>query len=156
MKARSFVLGAVAMAALLAGAGHILTRGGAALGDAADAATPAAAPQAMPVPVTKVVKRTIPIHLDYSARTEAIRNITLQAKVSGYLEEQGAPDGADVKEGDLLYRIDDRDFRAAIDQVSAQMERDAASLEYLRAKVPVGEGATNQAPGRFGDHNRIR
>ena len=32
---------------------------------------------AIPVPVTPVVKRTIPIYLDYSARTEAIRNVTL-------------------------------------------------------------------------------
>lgn len=103
----------------------------------AGAATPPAA-QAMPVPVTKVVKQTIPIYLEYSARTEAIRNVTLQAKVSGYLQEQGAADGSDVKAGDLLYRIDPRDYEVALDQAKAQLERDTASLEYLRSNRDRG------------------
>lgn len=103
----------------------------------AGAATPPAA-QAMPVPVTRVVKQTIPIYLEYSARTEAIRNVTLQAKVSGYLQEQGAADGADVKAGDLLYRIDPRDYEVALDQAKAQFERDTASLEYLRSNRDRG------------------
>src|SRR5262245_28271685 len=67
----------------------------------------------MPVPVVSPVKKTIPIYLEYSARTESIRNITLQAKIAGYIQRQDAPDGSDVKEGDLLYTIDPRDFHAA-------------------------------------------
>ena len=92
----------------------------------------------MPVPVTKIVKKTLPIYLEYSARTESIGNVALQAKVSGYLKEQLAPDGADVKQGDLLYRIDPRDFQASLDQANAQAERDAASLEYLRSNFNRG------------------
>ena len=57
---------------------------------------------AMPVPVTKIVKKTIPITLDYAARTESIRNIALQAKISGYILKQHVADGSDVKKGDLL------------------------------------------------------
>ena len=92
----------------------------------------------MPVPVTKIIKKTLPIYLEYSARTESIGNVALQAKVSGYLKEQLAPDGADVKQGDLLYKIDPRDFQAALDQANAQAERDAASLEYLRSNFNRG------------------
>ncbi|HWK68844.1 MAG TPA: efflux RND transporter periplasmic adaptor subunit [Rhizobiaceae bacterium] len=103
----------------------------------AGAATPPTA-QAMPVPVTKVVKQTVPIYLEYSARTEAIRKVTLQAKVSGYLQEQGAADGADVKAGDLLYRIDPRDYVVALNHAKAQLERDSASLEYLRSNRDRG------------------
>jgi len=77
----------------------------------------------MPVPVAKIVKKTLPIYLAYSARTESIGNVTLQSKVSGYLKEQLAPDGGDVKQGDLLYKIDPRDFQASLDQASAQAER---------------------------------
>jgi multidrug efflux system membrane fusion protein len=93
---------------------------------------------AMPVPVTKIVKKTLPILLDYSARTESLGNVTLQAKVSGYLKEQLVQDGADVKQGDLLYRIDPSDFQASLDQASAQAERDSASLDYLRANLDRG------------------
>lgn len=104
----------------------------------AGAAVAPAAAQAMPVPVTAVVKKTLPLYLDYTARTEAIRSVALQAKVSGYIVDQPAADGADVKQGDLLYRIDQRDYQVALDRVKAQMDRDVASLEYTKANLTRG------------------
>jgi len=74
------------------------------------AAAAPAGPPAMPVPVTAVVKRTIPVYLEYSARTESIREVSLQAKVAGYIQSQPAADGADVKGAELLYKIDERDY----------------------------------------------
>src|SRR5262245_48162415 len=114
---RGFKIGinAALFAVALAGA-WFLARGELDLGGGkAGAAPSAAAPQAMPVPTVGIVKKTIPIYLEYSARTEAIRDVTLQAKVSGYLQDQVVPDGTDVKAGDLLYRIDARDYDAALD-----------------------------------------
>lgn len=108
----------------------------------ADAAVEHAAMQAMPVPVTGVVKKTIPVYLDYAARTEAIRSVALQAKVSGYILDQPATDGADVKQGDLLYRIDPRDYQAVLAQVQAQTERDQASLDYAKANLDRGSDLT--------------
>jgi len=104
----------------------------------AGAATPNPAMMAMPVPVTRIVKKTLPIYLEYSARIESIGNVALQAKVSGYLKEQLAPDGADVKQGDLLYKIDPRDFQASLDLANAQAERDGASLDYMRSNFNRG------------------
>jgi multidrug efflux system membrane fusion protein len=104
----------------------------------AGAATPNPAMMAMPVPVTKIVRKTLPIYLEYSARIESIGNVALQAKVSGYLKEQMAPDGADVKQGDLLYKIDPRDFQASLDLANAQAERDGASLDYMRSNFNRG------------------
>jgi multidrug efflux system membrane fusion protein len=98
---------------------------------------------AMPVPVTRVTRKTIPIYLDYSARTEAIRDVRLQAKVAGYVERQNVPDGSDVKEGDLLYTLDARDFQAALDSAKAQLQRDTAALDYARANVERGTSLAN-------------
>src|SRR5215211_7846877 len=81
----------------------------------AGAATAPTAPPAMPVPVASVLRETLPITLDYPARTEAIRDVTLKAKISGYVIEQHAADGSDVAAGYLLYRIDARDFETALD-----------------------------------------
>jgi multidrug efflux system membrane fusion protein len=125
------------IAIALAGA-YLLARGGVDVGGGAGAAPSAPAAQAMPVPVVGIVKKTVPIYLEYSARTEAIRDVVLQAKVSGYLKEQLVPDGSDVKEGDLLYRIDPSDFEAALDLAKAQAERDEASLEYSRSSLTRG------------------
>jgi membrane fusion protein, multidrug efflux system len=105
-----------------------------------------AAPEnALSVPVKTVVKKTVPTFLDYVGTTEAIRTVTLQAKVTGYLARQAVPDGADVKQGDLLYVLDQRDYQAALDQSKAQGARDAAALEY--ARTSQGRNATLNKQG---------
>ncbi|TPM09342.1 MULTISPECIES: efflux RND transporter periplasmic adaptor subunit [unclassified Mesorhizobium] len=130
---------AVALGAISVASVHLLDMGSLSLNaGTAGAATPAPAAFVMPVPVTSVVKKTIPIYLDYAARTEPIRSVTLQARVPGYLEEQAAEDGADVKKGDLLYRIAPQDFQAALDQAKAQVQRDTATLDYARSNLGRG------------------
>jgi RND family efflux transporter MFP subunit len=121
-----FTVSAVAAAAmgffLLGASGHGVQNAG--------AAAPTAA---MPVPVVPVVRQTVPVYFDYIGTTEAIRTVTLQAQVTGYLASRGAPDGADVKQGELLYQIDPRDYQAALNQVKAQGQHDAAAYDYSRA-----------------------
>src|SRR6266446_8803804 len=75
----------------------------------------------------------VPVYLEYAASAEAIRSVTLEAKVTGYLAARSAQDGANVKEGDLLYRIDPRDYQAALNQAKAQAQHDAAQREYAEA-----------------------
>jgi hypothetical protein len=41
--------------------------------------------QNLPVPVVAVVRKAVPVYLDYVGTAEAIRSVTLQAKVGGYL-----------------------------------------------------------------------
>lgn len=129
---------AVALGAISVASVHLLDMGNLSLNAGTAAATPAAAAFVMPVPVVSVVKKTIPIYLDYAARTEPIRSITLQARIPGYLQEQTASDGVDVRQGDLLYKISPDDFQAALDQVKAQVQRDTATLDYARSNLGRG------------------
>jgi multidrug efflux system membrane fusion protein len=137
MRSWKFAFAATAVAAIVIGF-VALRRGETLIGNTAGAATPNPAAIAMPVPVATIVKKAIPIYLDYSARTESVGNISLQAKVPGYIRQQHVPDGADVKEGDLLYTIDPRDFQAVLDQAKAQAQRDAAALDYARTNLERG------------------
>ncbi|WP_293866453.1 efflux RND transporter periplasmic adaptor subunit [uncultured Alsobacter sp.] len=112
-------------------------------GEMAGASTPPqqAAPPAMPpmpVPVVAAVRKSLPVLLEYPARTEAVARTALQSKVSGYLVEQVVPEGADVKAGDLLYRLDPRDYDLAIEQARAQLDRNVASLDYLKSSLDRG------------------
>jgi membrane fusion protein, multidrug efflux system len=136
MRTWKALVGGAAIVAAGAGGYVVLHDQAALIGSAAKAAAPPAF--ALPVPVTAIVTKTIPLHLEYAARTEAIRDVTLQAKVSGYLQDQTVPDGTDVKQGDLLYRIDPRDYQAALDLAKAQLERDDAALDYARASLERG------------------
>ena len=130
---------AVALGAISVASVHLLDMGNLRLSSGtAGAATPAPAAFVMPVPVASVVKKTIPIYLDYAARIEPIRSITLQARVPGYLQEQTAQDGADVRQGDILYKISPDDFQAALDQAKAQVQRDTATLDYARSNLGRG------------------
>ena len=69
---------AVAIGAVSVASVHLLNPGY--LGSGTAGAAPAPAAFVMPVPVVNVVKKTIPIYLDYAARTEPIRSITLDRK----------------------------------------------------------------------------
>jgi multidrug efflux system membrane fusion protein len=136
MKSHRFIQGALALAALGGGAFLLAHELGIRAGDGAARASPPAF--VMPVPVSSVVKMSVPVTLDYSARTESLQNVTLQSRVSGYLMQQVAADGSDVKAGDLLYRIDPRDYQAALDQARAQAQRESAALDYARANLERG------------------
>ena len=130
------VLSGAAAAAVIAV--YAFTGAGTAANENARAVTAPVAEDALPVPVAAVVKKTVPIFLDYVGTTEAIRSVTLQAKVTGYLSRQAVPDGADVKEGDLLYLLDARDYQAVLDQNKAQAAKDTAALDYARVTQERG------------------
>ncbi|HVH80341.1 MAG TPA: biotin/lipoyl-binding protein, partial [Stellaceae bacterium] len=125
MRVSAKSLGLAVSAVALTAAGFVL------LGSSVDRAAPsqAASTPALAVPVVPVMRRTVPVYLDFVGTTEAIRSVSLQARVTGYLVEQGAPDGADVKTGGLLYRIDPRPYQAALDQATASRAHDQANLE---------------------------
>ncbi len=69
---------AVALGAISVASVHLLDMGSLSAGTAGAAPAPAAF--VMPVPVVNVVRKTIPIYLDYAARTEPIHSIALQGR----------------------------------------------------------------------------
>ncbi len=101
--------------------------------DRGAAADPLPSPPTLAVPVAPVVQETVPEYLEYLGTTQAIRSVTLEAQVTGYLERYAARDGEDVRKNQLLYQIDPRAYRAALDRARAQLERDAAAYRYAVA-----------------------
>ncbi len=88
---------------------------------------------AMKVPFIIATAHTVPIYRSFPAMTQAIRTVTIQARVTGYLIEQDAADGAFVASGALLYRIDDKDYQATLAEARAALGQTNASLDYARA-----------------------
>jgi hypothetical protein len=81
MRPLKLSLAALATVVVVAAAGFRFAGAPADGGAHADASSPAM--MAMPVPVVPVVRKTLPIYLDYPGRIESIRSIALQARVSG-------------------------------------------------------------------------
>src|SRR5258707_1854536 len=143
MRKSKLAIGAAVVVAFTGAAAALIERGVGVIDVPAKAAPSTPTTAALPVPVVGVVKKTVPIYLAYSARTESIQKVTLLAKVTGYVQTQEVPDGADVKAGDLLYRIDPRDYQAVLDQAKAQAERDKAVLDYARPNRDRGTVLTS-------------
>jgi membrane fusion protein (multidrug efflux system) len=71
-------------------------------------------------------------------------NTTIAPKVSGYLNEVLVADNQHVKAGQALARIDDRDFKVALDQAKADVAAANAAIASKRAQLDVQQ-ATIQA-----------
>ena len=100
------------------------------LGLAACGPSPEAVPTrtAPAVTVAVVAQRPVPVYGQYVGQTEAVKTVEVRARVEGFLDQQTMPDGADVKAGDVLFVIDPRPFRVALDSAKAQLIRDEARL----------------------------
>jgi len=94
-----------------------------------------AAPPPMPVTVAPVESKTVPIYLDYVGTTDSIQTVDINARVEGFLIKRAFTDGADVKEGQLLFVIDPRPFEADLAQAQAQLAENKASLSYALEQV---------------------
>ncbi len=75
--------------------------------------------------------------VQFNGRLEADRHVEIRARVSGTLLEVGFQAGDVVQEGDVLFRLEDALFRAAVKEAegalrSAEAERDLAILDRDR------------------------
>ncbi|HAK06392.1 MAG TPA: hypothetical protein DCO65_03835 [Spartobacteria bacterium] len=68
----------------------------------------ASQPPVRPVLVAKVITKDVPLYLDEIGTCSAYETVQVQAQVSGQIIARHFQDGADVKQGDLLFTIDPR------------------------------------------------
>jgi membrane fusion protein, multidrug efflux system len=61
----------------------------------------------------------------------------ISPKISGYIAQVLVGDNENVKAGQLLARIDDRDFRAALDQAHADIDASEAAVRNLDAQISL-------------------
>jgi multidrug efflux system membrane fusion protein len=94
---------------------------------------PAAAAANIPaVPVSQPVQRQVTEYVDFTGRTDAVETANIRARVTGYLVKISFREGAEVKQGDLLFEIDPRPYQAQLDQAVSQVELNDASLKLAK------------------------
>ncbi|MEH2471735.1 membrane fusion protein (multidrug efflux system) [Nitrobacteraceae bacterium AZCC 2161] len=72
-------------------------------------------------------------------------NTTVAPKVSGYLHQVLVGDNERVKAGQILARIDDRDFKVALDQADADVAAAQAAIASKQAQLEVQQAVINAA-----------
>lgn len=117
----------------------------------ASCAEPPPPPPAPPpeVVVGEVAQRDVPIFAEWVGTTDGNTNAQIRARVSGYLQEQKYTEGTVVRAGDLLFQIDPRPYRAALDEARGRLGRAEAMLtktqqDVTRYEPLAAEGAVSQ------------
>jgi RND family efflux transporter MFP subunit len=76
---------------------------------------------------------------DFVGRFEAVDQVDVRPRVSGYLTRIGFKDGEAVKKGQVLFEIDPRPYAATLDQANAQQQRAQATLQNARTALERGK-----------------
>src|SRR5690606_6546527 len=94
-------------------------------------------PQRPPPPAVSVATvLSKPVHQwdTFNGRVAAPESVELRPRVSGYVQRVAFEEGQEVEKGDLLFEIDPRPYRAALDQARAQLERARAEAKLAKAQ----------------------
>src|ERR671934_1590024 len=122
--ARALAAVAVASACLLAGCG--------------EGQKQAAAPPPK-VTVAKPAQRTIVDQDEYVGRFVPVNVVEVRARVSGYLDQIHFTDGQIVKQGDLLFTIDQRPYQNTLEQARANLETAKSNLAFTQSDLARGQ-----------------
>ncbi|ELI8806075.1 TPA: efflux RND transporter periplasmic adaptor subunit [Klebsiella michiganensis] len=94
-----------------------------------------AAPQAPVVSAADVVVKSISQWDSFNGRIEAVESVQLRPRVSGYIDKVNYADGQEVKKGEVLFTIDDRTYRAALEQAQATLARAKTQASLARSEA---------------------
>src|SRR5690349_16465275 len=72
----------------------------------------AASPPPVSVVVAPVVQKTVPLVTELTARTDATDSVDIRARVKAFLKTQNYAEGTMVKAGQVLFTLDDREYKA--------------------------------------------
>ena len=99
--------------------------------------------------VTEVVQRDVPIIVEGVGTTSGMVDAQIRAKIQGYLLSRNYTEGAFVKAGELLFKIDARTYQASLDQQKGELSKAEAAykktqLDVARDTPLAKEGAVSQ------------
>ncbi len=102
-----------------------------------------APPADMPMPPTEVnvatvISKEVTEWDEFNGRFVAVESVQIRPRVAGYITRIAFDEGAEVKKGDLLIEIDDREYRATLARAQAELTR--AQARAVKAEREVERG----------------
>ena len=88
----------------------------------------AAKTAALPVNVLEVAAEDVPLSFEFSARAQGYKETEVRARVSGILLKKNYVEGSQVKEGDVLFEIDPKEYKARLNNAKANLAKAKAQL----------------------------
>lgn len=144
--ARRWALAVVALVAVLAIGLFVRGRSGAG-SHASGAPSASASERVVPVPVTTVAARDLPITLEGLGTVAAFATVVVKPQVEGRIDKILFVEGQTVKAGDVLVQIDPRPFAIQLQIANAQLARDKATLANAKIALARNENLLKQGVG---------
>ncbi|GAA0724955.1 efflux RND transporter periplasmic adaptor subunit [Dokdonella soli] len=114
-------------------------------GCARSTATPnAAAAPAPEVSVATVISKPLRDWEEFSGRLQAVDTVEIRPRVSGFIDSVSFTEGARVKKGQLLFRIDPRPFRAEVNRLAAALKSARAQQQLAASNHERGKRLLTQ------------
>ena len=82
------------------------------------------------VEVAAVIPKPIRLSDEFNGRVVSINSVEVRARVTGYVDKVAYREGDTVRQGDLLFIIDPRPYRDALDSAKASLERERAAAAF--------------------------
>lgn len=83
---------------------------------------------AVPVIVTTVSKKPMPVVVDAVGTVQSIASVQIKPRMDSQIMKVNVEEGAFVKEGDILFELDGRTLRAQLAQIEAQIRKDQTQV----------------------------
>jgi multidrug efflux system membrane fusion protein len=99
----------------------------------------------IPVELTAVTTQTVPVEIKTIGNVESIASVTIKPQIDGLINSIRIKEGAQVQQGQLLFTIDTRPIKAAIDQAQATVSKDKALVAQARAQLTKDQAQVKQA-----------
>ena len=87
------------------------------------------------VTVVNATPKDVPVTWEFIAQAQSSRQVNIQARVNGFLDRRVYTEGAVVKEGDVLFQMDQKPFQAQVDAAVATQKVQEARREVARANL---------------------
>jgi membrane fusion protein (multidrug efflux system) len=94
------------------------------------------------LPVVKLARQSTTLKKEYIGTLEAVRNVEIRARVSGFLEKIFVDEGQPVRQGQLLFKLNEAEYRSELDKAKANFKSAVATaktaeVELSRVKLLV-------------------
>ena len=125
----------IVLIALVGGGGFILYSQEHGTAAQAQAGGGERAPKAAPVTVAVVEEKPAPVEIRTVGRVQTLASVAVRSRIDGVIADVAVIDGQEVKAGDELFRIDDREAQANLKLAQANLGKDQASLANAQRQV---------------------
>jgi len=87
------------------------------------------------LPVTQIIAKDTVLQHEYVADIQAVQNIELRARVPGFLEKVYVDEGQEVKKGQLLFKINDEEYKEGLAKAKANLQSALAEAKGIELEI---------------------